>query len=269
MKILLSPAKDMKTLATKAQLEGSCQSDCRLNRGAGMQNCSTAYDEHRHVCEVYNCLRGLTAPEMGALFGIRGKTLEQTFSYYRKVYSPCSAGTLYHGLAFRALDYGGLAAESKAYLDKHLLILSALYGPLSPQQKICPYRLDFSTSLRKYGLDLTSSWQQTWGNLLAAEDYIFNLASQEFSSLFSHEKEKRLAANTWIDFAFYERDAESGREKQHATISKKGRGALARAMALAEVKQPEELKTLCADGFVFDPQHSTAQQFRFVRPAVL
>lgn len=70
----------------------------------------------------------------------------------------------------------------KSWIDKHVVIIDALYGILKPYDLISPYRLDFKTNI---GIDLKATWKDIINNELK-DTKIYNLASKEFSELISH-----------------------------------------------------------------------------------
>ena len=50
---------------------------------------------------------------------------------------------MYDGLCFKNMNREDLDSKDLDYIDKHLFILSALYGAVRPFDLISPYRLDF------------------------------------------------------------------------------------------------------------------------------
>ena len=48
-------------------------------------------------------------------------------------------------MMYKAIDYLSLSEKGKAYFDEHFLILSGMYGIVSPQDKIGNYKLPIDT----------------------------------------------------------------------------------------------------------------------------
>ena len=95
-------------------------------------------------------------------------------------------------LAFKGDVYGGLEAEGFSasdfrYAQKHLRILSGLYGVLRPLDLIQPYRLEMGTKFTsQQGKDLYQFWDDSitveLNKLLKSlkSDVVVNLASNEY-----------------------------------------------------------------------------------------
>ena len=94
---------------------------------------------------------------------------------------------MYDGLCFKNMNREDLDSKDLDYIDKHLFILSALYGAVRPFDLISPYRLDF---LMKTEMgNLYKFWQDEIAKkVLEDEDLIVNLASDEFSKTIKKSK---------------------------------------------------------------------------------
>jgi len=121
---------------------------------------------------------------------------------------------MYDGLCFKNMNREDLDSKDLDYIDKHLFILSALYGAVRPFDLISPYRLDF---LMKTEMgNLYKFWQDEIAKkVLEDEDLIVNLASDEFSkTIKKHIKDEKI-----LNIEFFENV--DGNLKKHSTISKK------------------------------------------------
>lgn len=105
-------------------------------------------------------------------------------------------------LAFNGDVYTGLAAQDFSekefdFAQKHLRILSGLYGVLRPLDLMQPYRLEMGTKFQnKRGKDLYEFWGDTITNALdeelrADDGVLVNLASNEY---FKSVRKKKLDA---------------------------------------------------------------------------
>ncbi len=174
-------------------------------------------------------------------------------------------------LAFKGDVYVGLEAESLneadlAFAQKHLRILSGLYGLLKPLDLIQPYRLEMGTSLKnERGANLYSFWGERLTQALNqelvddAEPVLVNLASNEY---FKAIKPKALQARI-ITPQFLDRKGE-----QYKIVSfwaKKARGMMSAYIIRNRLTQPEQLKQFDVAGYAFNAERSTGDQWVFTR----
>ena len=174
-------------------------------------------------------------------------------------------------LAFKGDVYTGLAAEdfSEADFDfaqKHLRMLSGLYGLLRPLDLMQPYRLEMGTKLANpRGKDLYAFWGERISESLnkdlagQGDDILLNLASQEY---FGAVKPRALRARV-IDTVF--KDRKNGEYKIISFYAKKARGLMARYVIKEQITDPEGLKDFDLDGYRFDPASSSPDNMVFLR----
>ena len=169
------------------------------------------------------------------------------------------AWSLYHGLAFRYLKKGEFSEKDLVFMEKNLCIFSALYGLLSAKDGISEYRLDFSKKgLYAYWGD--KIYQELLKRCSSSKEWIINLASDEFSKTILKYLPKE---NKFLQIDFLE---EKQRElKKHSTVSKKGRGAMARYLILSHDTSIERIKKFKEENFKFREDLSTEKHFVFVR----
>ncbi len=174
-------------------------------------------------------------------------------------------------LAFDGDVYDGLAAKTlkPADLDwaqRHLCILSGLYGVLRPLDRMQPYRLEMGTAL---ALGRTRNLYQFWGSQivqylnerLAADKtpVVVNLASQEYSKVV----DRRVLKARVIDCVF-----EEWRGAAYKIISfpaKKARGLMARYAIARRVVTPRKLQGFSLDGYAYDAGASQPDRLVFRR----
>lgn len=164
---------------------------------------------------------------------------------------------MYKGLSYRTLDIESLDREALAYLEDHLKILSAFYGPISPEKIIRPYRLDFTSKIKIQDKSLKTLWKEDFSKAFERKEDILNLASNEFSSLLKRED------FSWYDFEFFEE--ENGRLKSHSTISKKARGLMVRYLAQEKIEDIEKIKNFSLDSYKYNKDLSEDRKFVFVK----
>ncbi len=171
-------------------------------------------------------------------------------------------------LAFTGDVYEGLKAPTLkkpdlAFAQKHLRILSGLYGLLAPLDLIQPYRLEMGRVFKnKRGKNL----YEFWGNQIteaineAESDLLVNLASNEY---FKSVKKRELKAEI-VTPVF--KDEKKGKLKVISFFAKKARGAMARFIIENRIQSADALKEFNEDEYTFDPKLSSAKELVFTRP---
>ena len=170
-------------------------------------------------------------------------------------------GDVYAGLDARSLDAGALA-----FTQRHLRILSGLYGSLRPLDLIHPYRLEMGTRLANPGgKDLYSFWGETITRALNADlvaagsSALVNLASEEY---FKSVKPKLL--DVPVITPVFE-DWKNGKYKIISFFAKRARGMMARYAVDNGITDPEALKAFDVDGYGFVAGESTERSWVFRR----
>lgn len=174
-------------------------------------------------------------------------------------------------LAFRGDVYLGLDATTMSERDwtwaqKHLRILSGLYGLLKPLDLIQAYRLEMGTRLTTgRGADLYQFWGErltTALNQAIAEQrqpLLVNLASQEyFDAVNASAVEARIITPSF-------KDLKNGRYKFLSFYAKKARGLMARYIVDNRVSTLKGLKEFDVDGYYFSESQSRGDNWVFLR----
>jgi uncharacterized protein len=170
-------------------------------------------------------------------------------------------GDVYTGLDARSLDAKGLD-----YLQRHVRILSGLYGLLRPLDGMHPYRLEMGTRLANpRGKDLYAFWGETVTQALnddlaqARATALVNLASEEY---FKSVKPKLL--DVPVIAPVFE-DWKNGKYKIISFFAKRARGMMARYAADHGITDPQQLKAFDVDGYAYDASVSTEKEWVFRR----
>ena len=168
-------------------------------------------------------------------------------------------------LAFRGDVYAGMAATSFEQSDfdfaqRHLRILSGLYGVLRPLDMIQPHRLEMGTKLaNKRGRDLYAFWREKSAKLIDYESPIINLSSQEY---FKSIEQSQLSSKV-ITPVF--KDMKNGEYKIISIYAKKARGMMVDFALRNRLSNPEQLKEFSAAGYKFSKDGSNDEQLLFLR----
>jgi len=174
-------------------------------------------------------------------------------------------------LAFKGDVYTGLQAETLsteqlAFAQKHLRILSGLYGLLRPLDLMQPYRLEMGLPFENQGgKNLYEFWGDSITELLqkqlkaSGNSILVNLASNEY---FKAVKPALLGAEV-ITPQF--RDLKNGQYKMISFFAKKARGLMARYIIEEGLNTPEGLKGFKSEGYYFSAKHSDGNNWVFLR----
>jgi len=174
-------------------------------------------------------------------------------------------------LAFRGDVYTGLDADSfdKADLDfaqKHLRILSGLYGVLKPFDLMQAYRLEMGTKLPN---DNGKNLYQFWGDKVtktinkdvksSKSKAIINLASKEYFSVLQPESFKTDLYN--IHF----KEEKNGAFKIVAFFAKKARGMMCNYIIKNKLTEPEHLIGFDMANYTYNEELSSERDLVFTR----
>ena len=174
-------------------------------------------------------------------------------------------------LVFKGDVYQGLQAEDLTkkemnFAQKHVRILSGLYGILRPLDLMKPYRLEMGTKLEtSQGKNLYEFWgDKIQKNVLdelknQKSDLLINLASKEYFTVLGKVPED---VNV-ISPAF--KDYKNGKYKIISFYAKKARGLMARWIIQNKVTDFENLKDIDVEGYKYSKADSTSTTPVFLR----
>lgn len=216
--------------------------------------------------------RGLDPAAIQKLMGVSEKIAELNFQRFHDWVPEFSLDNAKQAvLAFKGDVYTGLRAETLdskqlAFAQKHLRILSGLYGLLRPLDLMQPYRLEMGLKFANSGgKNLYDFWGQQITDTLnkhikaSGSPVLVNLASNEY---FKAVKPKAVAAEI-ITPAF--KDLKNGKYKMISFYAKKARGLMANYMITEGLNDPEGLKDFAVEGYYYSPEQSTATEWVFLR----
>lgn len=219
-------------------------------------------------------LRAFEAPELGKLMDI-SPTLAQLnverFQAWRAPFSSDNArqaALAFAGDVYEGLQAGSLAEADLQWAQRHVRILSGLYGVLRPLDLIQPYRLEMGTRLdTARGRDLYAFWgERIAGQLREAmagleQPVLVNLASDEY---FRSVRRPALAFPV-VQPVFQERRA--GGWKIISFSAKRARGTMTRYAIENRITDPGDLKRFDRDGYRYDEAASDEVSWVFRREA--
>jgi uncharacterized protein len=174
--------------------------------------------------------------------------------------------------AFNGDVYNGISALSLEpsdidYAQKHLRIISGLYGLLKPLDLIQPYRIDMKTKIKvNDNKDLYSHWRDLLTDQLneminsnGCKETIVNLASDEYFKVF----DRQLIKSEIINPIFIE--TKKNINKVVVVYTKRARGLMARFIIKNKIENPEYIKAFDSEGYVYSPDLSNKHKWVFIR----
>ena len=178
------------------------------------------------------------------------------------------AGYLFDGDVYTGLDMYQMDKDTAIYVNKHLGILSGLYGVLKPLDLIQPYRLEMGTKLKnERGDNLYEFWgEEVTGVInkrMAGNDdkVLINLASNEY-----FKSVKRKALDAEIITPRFE-DEKNGQYKVISFYAKKARGLMVKYAADNKLSNAEQLKKFDLAGYYYCEDVSDEKTWVFRRDA--
>lgn len=166
------------------------------------------------------------------------------------------------GDVYEGLDASSLKKRDIQYAQKHLRILSGLYGLLRPLDLIQPYRLEMGRPLETRGArNLYEFWRESIVETLNAEkgDLLVNLASQEyFKAIDRKELDKEIVSPVF-------KDEKNGKLKIISFYAKKARGTMARYLITNRVTSIDGLLGFAEDGYAYNEGLSKPSEPVFTR----
>jgi len=214
--------------------------------------------------KLIQVLKKKSATDIKKLMKVSDKIAELNVQRYQEFSTPFSLKNAKQSvLAFKGDVYTGLNAEDfdetdLEFAQKHLRILSGLYGLLKPMDLMQPYRLEMGTRLEKgKNKNLYQFWDKKITKLINDDlketegETIVNLASKEY---FKSVKPKLLSGNLFnINF----KEDRNGVLKVISFTAKKARGVMAREIIKNRMTKVEDLKGLNILGLIFVIRYSS------------
>ena len=223
--------------------------------------------------KLINNLKTKEPKDIASLMGLSDKLATLNFDRYQ-LWSPAkkvSHDSKPSMLVFKGDVYQGLQAEDLSnaemkFAQKHLRILSGLYGILRPLDLMKPYRLEMGTKLEtSEGKNLYEFWgdkvQKNVLNELKVQrsDLLINLASKEYFTVLGKLPEDiNVVTPTFKDY-------KNGNYKIISFYAKKARGLMARWIIQNKVTNFEDLSGFDLDGYKYSKAESTATVPVFLR----
>ncbi|HDK37649.1 MAG TPA: peroxide stress protein YaaA [Thiolapillus brandeum] len=218
-------------------------------------------------------LRKYKADQIQKLMSVSENIAKLNVARYEDFTTPFTQANAHPALfAFKGDVYRGIPVEEYSQEDldfaqKHLRMLSGLYGCLRPLDLIQPYRLEMKTRLKNpKGDNLYQYWGERLTQCLNAElknhrePTLINLASNEY---FKAVK-PRLLEGRLLNIAF--KEEKNGKARIIAVFAKRARGMMADYIISNRLEASEAIKNFDREGYHYSAQDSDEKQWVFVRP---
>ena len=226
----------------------------------------------RESNQLIKTLRTFEPFEVASLMKISDKLADLNHKRYVEWRNkPAESKTRPAALAFKGDVYQGLEAQSfndndLKFAQRHLRILSGLYGLLRPLDVIQPYRLEMGTKLKtSKGQNLYDYWGTKLTDGLnealkeSKEGTLVNLASNEYFGAVQPE----LLEGSLLNIGFKEK--RNGQLKFVSFSAKKARGLMANFIIKERVKKPDDLKSFDLENYRFNEKMSSELEWTFSR----
>lgn len=225
-----------------------------------------------HSQQLISKARKLSAPQIATLMGISDKLADLNatrFHDWQPDFTPDNARQAL--LAFKGDVYTGLQAETFSEADfdfaqRHLRMLSGLYGVLRPLDLIQPYRLEMAIRLdNARGKDLYQFWSDVITDKLneaihdQGDKILVNLASDEYvKSVRPQKLNAQIVKPVFLN-------EKNGKFKVISFYAKKARGLMSRYIIENRLTKPDQLNDFDCEGYFFDEAASSEHERVFKR----
>lgn len=219
-------------------------------------------------------LKKMSAKRLGTLMGINEKLAAENYKRFQAWQPPFTPENAMPAVfMFRGDVYAGLQADSfdakdLTFAQKHLRILSGLYGLLRPLDLVQPYRLVMGTEFDSGSpRNLYDFWGDTLTDSLNAalvgqkKPTVINLASNEYFKAINPDA---LCARIIVP-SF--RETKDGKSRMVQVFMKQARGLMARYIIENRLRNPDDIFDFDLEGYRLDEDNSTEDAPVFTRPA--
>ena len=224
-----------------------------------------------HSNELIKYLKSLNPQEVSSLMGLSDKLGALNYERFQEWETPFTKSNSKQAiLAFKGDVYQGLDAESLSeteliWAQKHLRILSGLYGVLKPLDLMQAYRLEMGT---KFPTNRGKNLYEFWNSIITDElnrtlsskkAILLNLASNEyFKSINSSELKANVITPIFMD-------RKNGKYKIISFFAKKARGLMTRYIIKNQIEDIADIQNFEEGGYFFNEEMSKDNKPVFCR----
>jgi len=222
--------------------------------------------------QLVSQLKKLTPAEVSSLMKVSDKLGVLNFLRFNEWKIPFTldnskqALLAFKGDVYTGIDAGTFSRQNLKFAQKHLRILSGLYGVLKPLDLIQAYRLEMGVKFEnRKGKDLYEFWASKLTDQInqdlkeSRSKHLINLASNEyFKSLQTSDINAEIIVPVFKDY-------KNGKYKIISFFAKKARGQMSAYIIKNKLKDPEDIKDFNVDGYKFNKSASSESNWVFQR----
>lgn len=209
--------------------------------------------------------------QLQILLQISNKLTDINYERYRDFDHPATpvkpALLAYAGSVFQHIRPQTFTSADFSYAQKHLRIISTLYGILRPLDLIKAYRIAFKIKIK--GMQENNLYEYWLPKLTdpliqdvhKAGGILVNLASLDILGSLQMEKIKEKVRILTPEFKEYR----EGKYETIRTYAKMARGEMTRYILMNRLEKPEQIRRFQWDGFVFCEKLSDENHYLFVK----
>ncbi|WP_158859601.1 peroxide stress protein YaaA [Lunatibacter salilacus] len=232
-------------------------------------NQHTQPDFEREISDLVKIMKKKSVRDIKELMGVSDNLAELNRKRYLNfedefsVENSKQALLAFKGDVYTRIEVDEFSSEDFEFAQKHLRILSGLYGLLKPLDLIQPYRLEMGIKLKN---SRAKDLYGYWGSKIAKaineakdDEIVVNLASQEYFKAVDQSKLKgRIIHPVFKEY-------KDGTYKIIGIFAKQARGMMTNEIIKSRINNPERLKTFRQEGYEYAENLSTENEWVFVR----
>lgn len=254
MKVLISPAKSIEIKEV----------ECPVPFSVGFYL--------KESSQLINKLKKITPKKIESLMHVSTDLAQLNYSRFQNWTEPITKNDAvspaifaFNGEVYKGFNAASLSQEELISTQNTVRILSGLYGILKPLDLLFPYRLEMGTkwAVTPKQKNLYQFWGAKLSRYLNDEmekgEVIINLASTEYFKAI----DKKVLKHKVITPVF--KEFKNGEYKIVMMYAKHARGVMARYIVTGKIENPETLKLYNVDGYSFDVNQSTDNEWVFTR----
>lgn len=211
------------------------------------------FSEEAH--EIRSAVANLSVGEIKDLMKVSDMLAQRTHDLFKQ-HAVKQAFWAYDGDVFKGVQAKTIDAAAVVFAQSHIVVPSAIYGLVRPNDMIAPYRLEMKTKL---SVGHAKNLYEFWGDKLA--NYVDAHADGEVLMLSSYEYARTIlphATNSTciVTPAFIDKKP-NGQESQVAIYNKMMRGVMARWVIDNRIDSLDSIQQFAAHDYIYDAARST------------
>ena len=174
--------------------------------------------------------------DWGKLLGVKGNALESGIEANRSILKSPTMPAIerYTGVVYQGIDYGTLSKKGSIFFDRHIRIVSAVFGLVEPERLIPDYKLKIEK------LDADKYWKPILSEQIGST-YVIDLLPN------AHKKAVGYESGIEVDFVVEKK----GKRVSAGHFGKLIKGRFVRWLCANGVTDPKDFKKFKEDGYAW------------------